>query len=95
VHGRRGPTTLEGREARIRRKEIEEEERRKREKKFRRRLRELDRIYSLYLTCLPPGFDWSVHIVVSGSGLLFRTDRDGKGLTLRPGFPARPPLGFL
>lgn len=53
VYGRQDPTTLEGREARLRRKEIEEEEKRKRkEKKLRRRLRELERSYTLYLTCL-------------------------------------------
>ena len=55
VYGRQDPTTVEGREARLRRKEIEEEERRRRkEKKLKRRLRELERSYSLYLTYLPP-----------------------------------------
>jgi hypothetical protein len=55
VYGRQDPTAIEGREARLRRKEIEEEERRKRkEKKLKRRLRELERTYAVYLTCLPP-----------------------------------------
>jgi len=55
VYGRQDPTTIEGREARMRRKEIEEEERNKRrEKKLRRRLRELERRYTLHLTCLTP-----------------------------------------
>ena len=58
VYGRQDPTTIEGREARLRRKEIEEEEKRKRkERKLRRRLREMERLYTLYLTCLPaPGY---------------------------------------
>ena len=58
VYGRQDPTALEGREARLRRKEIEEEEkRRRREKKVRRLLRELEKRYTLYLTCLPaPGY---------------------------------------
>ena len=58
VYGRQDPTTIEGREARLRRKEIEEEEKRKRkEKKLRRRLRELERLYTIHLTCLPaPGY---------------------------------------
>ena len=54
VYGRQDPTTIEGREARLRRKEIEEEEKRKRkEKKLRRRLRELERLYTAYLTYVP------------------------------------------
>jgi hypothetical protein len=58
VYGRQDPTTIEGREARLRRKEIEEEEKRKRkEKKLRRKLKEMDRTYTLYLTYLPlPGY---------------------------------------
>lgn len=58
VYGRQDPTTVEGREARMRRKEIEEEEKkRRREKKLKRRLRELERRYTLYLTCLSaPGY---------------------------------------
>ena len=58
VYGRQDPTTLEGREAKLRRKEIEEEDRRRRkEKEARRRLRELERRYTLHLTCLPaPGY---------------------------------------
>jgi len=58
VYGRQDPTSIEGREARRRRKEIEEEEKRKRkEKKLRRRLRELERLYALYVTCVPsPGY---------------------------------------
>jgi len=58
VYGRQDPTTIEAREARLRRKEIEEEEREKRrEKKLRRRLRELERKYTLHLKCLPaPGY---------------------------------------
>ena len=58
VYGRQDPTTIEGREARLRRKEIEEEEKRKRkEKKLRRRLREMERLYTVHLTCLPaPGY---------------------------------------
>ena len=55
VYGRQNPTTVEGREARLRRKEIVEEEKRKRkEKKLKRRLREMDKLYTVYLTCLPP-----------------------------------------
>jgi hypothetical protein len=58
VYGRQDPTTIEGHEARLRRKEIKEEERKKRkEKEVRRRLRELERRYTLHLTCLPaPGY---------------------------------------
>ena len=54
VYGRQDPTTIEGREARLRRKEIEEEEkRRNKEKKLKRRLRELEKTYALYLTYTP------------------------------------------
>lgn len=57
VYGRQDTTNLEAREARLRRKGIEEEERKRRkEKKLRRRLRELERTYALYLTYLPPGY---------------------------------------
>ena len=53
VYGRQNPTTIEGREARLRRKEIKEEERRKRkEREARKRVRELERKYTMYLTCL-------------------------------------------
>ena len=58
VYGRQDATNLEAREARLRRKGIEEEERRRRkEKEVKRRLRELERKYTLHLTCLPaPGY---------------------------------------
>ena len=54
VYERQDPTTIEGREARLRRKGIEEEKKRRgKEKKLRRRLRELERAYTLYLTYVP------------------------------------------
>ena len=58
VYGRQDAANIEAREARLRRKEIEEEERkRRREKKVKRRLREMERSYTLHLTCLPaPGY---------------------------------------
>ena len=58
VYGRQDASAIEAQQARARRKEIEHEERRKRkEKQLRRRLRELERKYTLYLTCLPaPGY---------------------------------------
>jgi len=61
VYGRQDPTAIEGREARLRRKEIaEEEKRKKKEKKLRRRVRELEKTYALYLTYLPsPGSGYS------------------------------------
>ena len=52
VYGKQEPQTVEARDARARRKEIEEQERRKRkEKEVRRRVRELERKYAIYLTC--------------------------------------------
>jgi len=53
VYGRHDPTTLEGRDARLRRKAIREEERRRRkEREARRRVRDLGRTYTIYLTCM-------------------------------------------
>lgn len=58
VYGRQDAANMEARDARLRRKGIKEEERRRRkEKEVRRRLRDLERKYTLYLTCLPaPGY---------------------------------------
>ena len=58
VYGRQDAANIEAREARLRRKEIEEEEKKRRkEKEVRRRLRELERKYTLHLNCLPaPGY---------------------------------------
>lgn len=58
VYGRQDAANLEARDARLRRKGIKEEERKRRkEKEVRRRLRDLERKYTLHLTCLPaPGY---------------------------------------
>jgi len=58
VYGRQDATNIEARDARLRRKGIKEEERKRRkEKEVRRRLRDLERKYTLHLTCLPaPGY---------------------------------------
>ena len=51
VYGGQGPTTIEGREARLRRKEIQEEDRRRKERELKWKSQ---RAYSLYLACLSP-----------------------------------------
>ena len=52
VYGRQDSQAIEARNAKMRRKEIEEQERRKRkEKEARRRVRELEKKYTIYLLC--------------------------------------------
>ena len=53
VYEKQDPLTVEAHNAKMRRKEVKEEERRERkEKGARRRERELERKYTMYLTCL-------------------------------------------
>jgi len=52
VYGRQDSAAVEAQMARMRRKEMKEDERRKRkEREARRRLRDLERKYTIYLTC--------------------------------------------
>ena len=54
VYGRQDSANIEAHNARMRRKEVQEQERRKRkEKELRRRLRDMEKSYTLYLAYLP------------------------------------------